>query len=62
MEIFKQYNCASDIVCCPKGKAAIRKLLNSYAMAAANLYGVISREEFVDIFNSQNLLFHKNSK
>lgn len=29
-------------------------LLNKYAAAAINLYGVISKSEFVDIYNSQN--------
>ena len=29
-------------------------LLNSYAMAAVHLYGVISQDDFVDIFNRQN--------
>ena len=29
-------------------------LLNSYAMATVHLYGVISQDDFVDIFNRQN--------
>ncbi len=29
-------------------------LLNAYAIAAANLYGVITQEDFVALFNSQN--------
>jgi hypothetical protein len=29
-------------------------LLNKYAMAAAHLYGVISQDDFVELFNSQN--------
>lgn len=29
-------------------------MLDSYARAAVNLYGMISREDFVDIFNKQN--------
>jgi len=29
-------------------------LLNDYAIAAANLYGVITQEDFVKLFNSQN--------
>ncbi len=29
-------------------------LLNNYAIAAVNLYGVITQEDFVDIFNKQN--------
>jgi hypothetical protein len=29
-------------------------LLHSYAMASAHLYGVISQDDFVDLFNSQN--------
>ena len=29
-------------------------LLNDYAVAAANLYGVITQDDFVELFNSQN--------
>ncbi len=54
-KIFEQYNRASDIVRCPNGRAVTRKLLDSYARAAVNLYGIISREDFVDIFNKQNI-------
>lgn len=31
-----------------------RDLLNSYAIAAVSLYGVISQDDFVELFNSQN--------
>lgn len=31
-----------------------RDLLNRYAIAAVSLYGVISQDDFVDLFNSQN--------
>lgn len=54
-KIFEQYNRTSDIVRCPNGRAIIRKLLDSYARAAVNLYGIISRDDFVDIFNKQNV-------
>lgn len=54
-EIFEQYNRTSDVVRCPNGRAIIRKLLNSYARAAVNLYGIISRDDFVNIFNKQNI-------
>ena len=54
-KIFEQYNRTSDIVRCPNGRAVTRKLLDSYARAAVNLYGIISREDFVDIFNKQNI-------
>ncbi len=53
--IFEQYNRTSDVVRCPNGMAIIRKLLDSYVRAAVNLYGVISRDDFVDIFNKQNI-------
>lgn len=53
--IFEQYNRTSDIVRCPNGRAITRKLLDSYAKAAVNLYGIISREDFIDIFNKQNI-------
>ena len=54
-KIFEQYNCKSDVVRCPNGRAITRKLLDSYATAAVNLYGIISRVDFVKIFNKQNL-------
>ncbi len=54
-KIFEQYNRTSDMVRCPNGRAVTRKLLDSYARAAVNLYGIISREDFVDIFNKQNI-------
>ena len=54
-KIFEQYNRMSDIVRCPNGRAIIRKLLDSYAKAAVNLYGIISRDDFIDIFNKQNV-------
>ena len=53
-KIFEQYNCTSDVVRCPNGRAIIRKLIDSYARAAVNLYGIISRDDFVSIFNKQN--------
>lgn len=53
--IFEHYNPASDIVRCPNGRANIRKQLDSYAKAAVNLYGIISRDDFIDIFNNQNV-------
>lgn len=53
-KIFEQYNPASDVVRCPRGRAPVRKELDLYARAAVNLYGVISRNEFVEIFNKQN--------
>ena len=53
--IFERYNPVSDIVRCPYGRANTRKLLDIYACAAVNLYGIISQEEFVDIFNKQNI-------
>jgi hypothetical protein len=36
-KIFEQYNCTSDVVRCPNGRAIIRKLLDPYARAAVNL-------------------------
>ena len=54
-KVFEQYNRTSDVVRCPYGRATIRKLLDSYARAAVNLYGIISRDDFVNIFNKQNV-------
>ena len=53
-KLFEKYNPASDIVRCPNGRAKMRKPLDIYAKAAVNLYGIIRRDEFVDIFNAQN--------
>jgi hypothetical protein len=54
-KIFEQYNRTSDVIRCPNGRAIIRKQLDSYARAAVNLYGIISRDDFVNIFNKQNV-------
>ncbi|MEA4902883.1 YecA family protein [Desulfitobacterium sp.] len=54
-KIFEQYNRTSDVVRCPNGRAAIRKQLDAYARAAVNLYGIISRDDLVNIFNKQNV-------
>lgn len=53
-KIFEQYNRQSDVVRCPNGRAAIRKQLDAYARAAVNLYGIISRDDLIHIFNEQN--------
>jgi uncharacterized protein YecA (UPF0149 family) len=53
-KIFEQYNPASGIARCPKGRAKMRKPLDLYAKAAVNLYGIISLKEFTGIFNAQN--------
>lgn len=53
-KIFEQYNRTSDVVRCPNGRTIIRKLIDSYARAAVNLYGIINRDDFVSIFNKQN--------
>jgi len=53
-KIFDRYNTITDVVSCPKGKTKVRDLLDLYAIAAANLYGIIRRDEFVEIFNAHN--------
>ena len=53
-QIFEKYNPADAVTRCPSGRASFRKQLDTYAVAAVNLYGIISIEEFVEIFNSQN--------
>src|SRR5690554_5650793 len=55
IEIFEKYNPKSDVVRCPYGRSSVRKLLDSYTMAAVNLYGIISREDLVRTFNKQNI-------
>ena len=51
---FEEHNPISGAKRCPNGKAGKRDLLHAYALAAANLYGVIRLDEFVGIFNEQN--------
>jgi hypothetical protein len=53
-KIFEKYNPADAVIRCPNGRAPVRKLLDLYAKATVNLYGVISKKEFVEIFNRQN--------
>ena len=53
-EIFERYNPADAVIRCPNGRAAVRNLLDLYAKATVNLYGVISKKEFAEIFNRQN--------
>ncbi|MHB1455212.1 MAG: SEC-C metal-binding domain-containing protein [Saccharofermentanales bacterium] len=54
-KIFEKYNPKSEVVRCPKGRAFVRSILDEYARAAVHLYGVISKADFVDIFNRQNV-------
>jgi len=53
-KLFEKYNPAAGVVRCPAGRAKMRKPLDLYAKAAVNLYGIIRRDEFAEIFNSQN--------
>ena len=53
-KIFDRYNNPLDVVRCPRGRSPVRKELDTYARAAVNLYGIISRDELVSIFNRQN--------
>jgi len=53
-KIFEKYNPADSVTRCPNGRAQVRKLLDTYAKAAVNLYGVIGIKEFAEIFNGQN--------
>lgn len=52
--LFEKYNPAEGVVRCPHGRAKMRKPLDIYAKAAVNLYGIIRRDRFVEIFNAQN--------
>ncbi len=54
-KIFEKYNPADAVTRCPNGRAPVRKSLDVYARAAVNLYGVISKKEFAEIFNRQNV-------
>lgn len=51
---FDKYNPANAVTRCPNGRTSIRKMLDIYAQAAVNLYGIISKAELADIFNRQN--------
>ena len=53
-KLLEKYNPADKVSRCPNGYADIRKLLDIYARAAVNLYGVISQKELTEIFNAQN--------
>ena len=55
-KIFEKYNPADAVTPCPTGRASVRKLLDLYAKAAVNLYGIIHKTDFVEIFNSQNTI------
>ena len=52
--IFDRYNPANGVVRCPNGRAKMRRPLEIYAKAAVNLYGIIGREEFVELFNAHH--------
>lgn len=52
-KIFNAYNPAEAVVRCPRGKAELRSRLDRFSKAAVDLYGVISREELVEIWNRE---------
>ena len=52
--IFQKNNPAIAVTRCPNGRAPVRALLDTYARAAVNLYGVISIAELSETFNNQN--------
>ncbi len=53
-KVFEENNPINAVTRCPSGRGPIRKLLDSYAKAAVNLYGVIPIADLVEIFNNQN--------
>ena len=53
-KISEKYNPVEAVTRCPRGRSPVRKVLDHYAKAAVNLYGVISKKELAMIFNSQN--------
>lgn len=55
-KIFDKYNPKDAVRRCPNGRAVVRDLLDIYAKASVNLYGVIPKKEFVEIFNKQNIV------
>ena len=52
--LFEKYNPVSDVKRCPRGRMKMRAPLNAYATASVNLYGIIHRDEFVEIFNAHH--------
>jgi hypothetical protein len=52
--LFERYNRPEDAVRCPNGKANLRKLMDAYVRAATTLYGSISRDAFVELFEILN--------
>jgi len=54
-QIFDKYNPQDAVTRCPNGRAPFRKMLDTYARAAVNLYGIIPIKDFVEIVNSQNI-------
>jgi hypothetical protein len=52
--IFDKYNPASEVVACPPDRLQVQNELDSYAQAAANLYGIIATNDLANIINSQN--------
>ena len=53
-KIFEKYNPVDKVSRCPNGYAEIRRLLNIYAKASVNLYGIIAKKELAEIFSKQN--------
>ena len=51
--VFSKYNPEEDVARCPYGRAKVRDILHDYAQAAVNLYGVISLEDMVELFNQR---------
>ena len=53
-QIFEKYNPESAVKRCPHGRMPMRKLLDRYAKAAVNLYGILPVKDLAEIFNKQN--------
>lgn len=52
IHFYDKYNLPSDAVRCPYGRAAVREALDQYAIAAVELYGLISLRDLVNIYNN----------
>lgn len=53
-KLFKKYNNPTHVQRAPRGRASMREIIDMYAIAAVNLYGVITLDEFVEIFNQHH--------
>ncbi len=52
--LFNRYNRKKDLVRCPYGRSKVRSQLDAYVKGAVSLYGAVSCEDLVNLFNQQH--------